>query len=340
MTSRERVLCALRGHTPDRVPYCETGVSARLMQQIWGQADERADGGIDEMDARGPEMELAISESLNRDMVCFRVHPPVPAKREVGGDGVVFYGDGEIKTLSDVDRLGLPDPESDSVWAGAVDLIARAGDRAVCLATRVGISPVYLAMGTEDFAIALYENPVLIEALAARYTDWARRAIRKGCQLGFDYVLTADDLAYRSGPLMSPGMFRELLLPRMRPVADAIDAPRVFHSDGDMTALLPDLVDLGISGFNPVEPEAMDIVAVKREWGSKICLMGNVSVHLLAAGTPEDIRENVRSLLQKVAPGGGYILSSGNSLASYCRPENVQAMVDALKDMGAYPIVV
>ena len=103
---------------------------------------------------------------------------------------------------------------------------------------------------------------------------------------------------------------------------------------------MDDLLDLGISAINPIEPEAMDIVETKRKWGSNVCLIGNVSVHTLAAGSPDDVRREVMHLLQSVAPSGGYILSSGNSLASYCKPENVRAMIDTLRAHGSYPIEV
>jgi uroporphyrinogen decarboxylase len=102
--------------------------------------------------------------------------------------------------------------------------------------------------------------------------------------------------------------------------------------------VLPDLADLGVAAINPLEPEAMDIVQTKKDWGHRFCLLGNVSVHLLAVGTPAEVEAEVRRLLREVAPGGGYVLSSGNSLASYCRPENVQAMLAALTRWGAYPI--
>lgn len=101
-----------------------------------------------------------------------------------------------------------------------------------------------------------------------------------------------------------------------------------------------DLVDLGIAGLHPIEPAAMDIRAVKRRYGKRLCLVGNVDVHTLAAGTPAQVETEVVGLLRDVAPGGGYMLSSGNSLASYCRIENIRAMVGTMERFGRYPIEV
>jgi uroporphyrinogen decarboxylase len=95
---------------------------------------------------------------------------------------------------------------------------------------------------------------------------------------------------------------------------------------------------LGQSGIHPIEPEAMDIRQLKKEYGSRVCLIGNVDVDLLSTGTPEEIEKVVRELIRDIAPGGGYILSSGNSIPSYAKVQNVIAMGEALHEYGSYPI--
>jgi uroporphyrinogen decarboxylase len=285
MTSRERLLCALSGGRPDRVPYAEVGVAGRVIEQLaHGGPPAKAEGGIDEMDARGTASEIDVSRLLSRDHVCYRLTPPVPVDRQEGADSIVYYGQGRIRSQKDLDELVLPDPDAMELEDSLREFAASAGDYAACLVTRAGISPVYLAMGMEAFALALYDDLPLVEALLDRYSDWSARVCRKAAMCGFDMVWTADDLAFKTGPLMSPDMFRRTFLPYLRRVSDAISLPWVLHSDGDLATLMPDLVDLGISGLNPVEPGAMDIVEVKREWGDRICLLGNVDVNTLALG--------------------------------------------------------
>jgi uroporphyrinogen decarboxylase len=101
---------------------------------------------------------------------------------------------------------------------------------------------------------------------------------------------------------------------------------------------LEDFLGLGIAGVHPNEKGAMDIRALKAEYGHRVCLMGNVDLNLLGLGTVEQVRQEVRDLIRDVGPGGGYILTSGNSLASYLLPENVGAMSDAVQQYGRYPI--
>ncbi|MCC7265190.1 MAG: hypothetical protein IT369_22005 [Candidatus Latescibacteria bacterium] len=339
MTSRERLLAAFRRETPDRVPYCEVGVSGQVIHALsGGRLGGGEEGGVDAMDSRGSQLENAISALLGRDHVCYRVAPPIPAERHAGADGIPFYGDGALQSLADLDRLQLPDPEGEALWGAAEAFQRGAGERATGVTSRAGFSPVYLAMGMEPFAVALHENLALVEGVLERYTDWAAGVARQASRRGFDFFWTSDDLAFKTGPLLSPAMFRRIFVPHLRKVADALTIPWVFHSDGDLSQVLPDLADLGVAAINPLEPEAMDIVQVKKDWGHRFCLLGNVSVHLLAVGTPAEVEAEVGRLLREVAPGGGYVLSSGNSLASYCRPENVQAMLAALTRWGAYPI--
>ena len=82
----------------------------------------------------------------------------------------------------------------------------------------------------------------------------------------------------------------------------------------------------------------MDIAAVKKAYGDRVCLLGNLDLNILGAGTPEDTGLEVRELIRNTAPGGGYVLTSGNSLASYLKPECVMAMSEAVHKYGRYPI--
>jgi len=339
MNSRERFLCALGGGIPDRVPYCELGVDEPVIRKLLGEempagrvfdAGEYADHPV--------EVEKALSRAIGRDMIRFNFCPPIFAEKHIGEGNIAFYGDGLIKGAADLGRLALPDPNADGFYAAARGFAAQKEEFALCASCRVGISPTYLGLGQEFFSLALYDDPDLVEEVLHRYSTWSAAVMKRLGGMGFDAVWTADDIAFKSGLLFSPRMFRERILPHIRRVAEAVTVPWIYHSDGDLTAVLDDLVDLGIRGLHPIEPDAMDIRAVKKRYGGRLCLIGNVNVHTLSAGTPAQVEEEVRGLLRDIAPGGGYILSSGNSLASYCKIENIRAMAAAVKKYGAYPI--
>ena len=341
MTSRERVLCALQGGTPDRVPYCESSIDEGIARQL-------LDGTLPANGAQEPgesiddpaTREKALSRALRRDVIRCSLLPPIAANRRVGQGNVLYYVDGRIKGRADLDRLQLPDPKSDEFYAPAREFLAQGKDFARCAGCRLGISPTYLSMGQEFFSLALYDQPDLVDEVLHRYTSWCAAVLRRVCAMGFDLVWTADDIAFKNGLMLSPRMFRERILPHLLKIAESITVPWVFHSDGNLASVLDDLIDLGIAGLHPIEPASMDIRGLKRRYGKRLCLIGNVDVHTLSAGTPAQVEAEVRALLRDVAPAGGYMLSSGNSLTRYCRMENIRAMVDTLERFGRYPIEV
>jgi uroporphyrinogen decarboxylase len=159
-----------------------------------------------------------------------------------------------------------------------------------------------------------------------RYCNWAAVVAERVCAMGFDFYVSTDDMAHKSGPVFSPQVFHDLVLPRYQKVAEKISLPWVVHSDGNIAPLLPDLLSLPVSAIHPVERAAMDIRELKTRYGKRLCLMGNVDLNILSEGTPQDVADEVRALIRDVGSDGGYILSSGNSLPEYVRPANARAM--------------
>ena len=263
---------------------------------------------------------------------------PIFADKGQGLDGRLFYGEGHLRTEADLDKMSLPDPENPEIYEAARRFVAGKEDFAAVALLRMGISATMLSMGIEHFCISLLENPLLVTAVLRRYADWAAKVAEKLCQIGFDVIYFTDDIAFKSGPFFSPAAFREFILPELRRVAEKLSLPWVYHSDGNLWPIMDDLLDLGMSGLNPIEPEAMDIAEVKRRYGSRACLIGNISVNTLSMGSVEDVRREVYERIKQVGPGGGYIVASGNSLAAYCKVENILAMADAVQEYGQYPL--
>jgi len=186
--------------------------------------------------------------------------------------------------------------------------------------------------------VALYENRPFVEAVLDRFCEWSYVVAERVCQLGFDAYVSTDDMAFKTTTFFSPAVFRELVLPRYQRLAQEVTLPWLIHSDGNLLPFLDDLLGLGIVGLHPNEKGAMDIRATKRDYGDRICVLGNLDLNILGMGTPQDVDDEVRELIRDLAPGGGYILTSGNSLAGYLLPENVVAMSRAVQKYGPYPI--
>jgi uroporphyrinogen decarboxylase len=338
MNSRERVLAALRGEEPDRVPYCELGIDRSLAQKLMGWGEPQSQAHNLEVNQYTLEEAKTIASFLKFDNLSYVLRAPVYAQKSAGQDGRLFYGEGMIRTEADLETLELPDPYDDSLYTEAEKFVRQKGEYATWFVTRIGIFPTMLSMGIEGFCIAVYENRCLVEAVLDRYCDWMMVVAERICQIGFDVFVSSDDLAFKTGPFLSPAMFRDLVMPRHQRVAEKISIPWILHSDGDVMPYLEDFLSLGITGLHPNEKGTMDIRTMKREYGDRICLLGNVDLNILGMGTQQDVEEEVRDLIRDVGPGGGYIVTSGNSLAGYLRPENVLALSKAVQDYGRYPL--
>lgn len=338
MTSRERVLTALRCEQPDRVPYCELGIDRALAQRLMGWGEPKDQAANLESNTYTVEEAKAIAEHLKLDNLCYVLRAPVYAEKIPGQDGRLFYGDGLIRTRADLANLKLPDPEDESLYAEAAAFAEQKDDYAAWFVTRVGIFPTLLSMGLETFSAALYEDQGFIEAVLDRYCDWAKAVASHACKLGFDVYVSTDDVAFNTSPFFSPKVFHDLVLPRYQSVAEEVTLPWIVHSDGNIQPFMDDLLSLGISGMHPLEKGAMDPVALKQEHGEHLCLLGNVDLNLLGMATPEEVDTEVQELIRTLGPGGGYIVTSGNSLAGYLQPENVLALSNAVQRHGQYPL--
>ena len=338
MLPRERVLTALRREEPDRVPYCEIGVDRALAHRFMGWGEIGTEARDLEKNELNVDEAKKIASFLEKDNITYVIRAPVYAEKLPGQHGRLFYGKGLIKSEKDLDRIVLPDPHDDSLYEEAEAFVRQKGEYAAFFVTRVGIFPTILSMGLETFSIALFENLSFIEAVLDRYSDWSLAVAERVCRLGFDVFVSTDDMAFKTNTFFSPKVFHDLVLPRYQKMAEKISLPWVIHSDGNILPFLDDLLSLGIAGLHPNEKGAMDIRTMKREYGDRICLLGNVDLNLLGDGPPDRVEQEVRGLIRDVAPGGGYIVTCGNSLAAYLIPENVVTMARSVQKYGAYPI--
>jgi uroporphyrinogen decarboxylase len=340
MTSRERVLAALARRQPDRVPFCELAVDRALAQRLMGWVGAPTPTGRMEQNAYTVEEAKALAAHLHLDNISYVLRAPVYAERHLGKDGRSFYGEGQIKSAADLRLLELPDPHDDALYAEAEAFARNKGEYSAWFVTRIGIFPTMLSLGVETFSVALYEDRAFVEVVLDRYCAWMEVVAERACQLGFDVFASTDDMAFNTAPFFSPAVFRDLVLPWYARIAKKITLPWVIHSDGYILPFVDDLVSVGIAGLHPIEKGAMDIRAMKRQYSDRLCLLGNVDLNLLGMGEPEVVDQEVRELIRDVGPGGGYIVTSGNSLAAYLLPENVRALSRAVQRYGRYPLEV
>lgn len=205
-----------------------------------------------------------------------------------------------------------------------------------------GLNALYMETGLQRFCEWTADAPELLEAvLRKRARDnrrWAETVARERlCPL----FLLADDIACKGRLLFSPRFLRRVFVPAVRtmcePLTDA-GISVIFHSDGDITELLPDLIDAGIEGIHPIEPLAgMNIAELKREHGDRLVLVGNVdSSQLLPNGTPEEVRRATRECLRIASPGGGHFIGASGQIGPRVPLENALAFFEECDEYGRY----
>ena len=339
MNSRERVLAVLNGEIPDRVPWIENYISNEVMAGLAGNTDFVHATYSQKIETPGM---IRIPPEIHRliplDNISYDLAPPRFAKTE-RIDGHDHITEGLIKEQADLRYLdALPDPDDEALYRPAEEFLRRyKGDLAAIATVRTGPGNTYLSMGIDRFCTKLVTDPGLVKDVLWRFSHWSRRVAINMQELPFDLFFIPDDIGFGHAPMISPAHFREFCVPVMRNVMEAVKLPVIYHSDGNIMPLMEEIIGLGVAGIANMEPGPMDIEEVKRLYGDRVTIVGNIDLHYtLTKGTPEETRDEVRRRIEALAPGGRYILASANSLPNYVKPENVRAMGEALMQHGAY----
>jgi len=360
MNSKERVLTALRCDQPDRVPIFELYMNEPSVVNIAKLlAPEAVDVKADE-DRFGQErnevldLYCLIVEKLGLDATSSNFS--IGIERLEGDLGRDKYGtfyrlsehgeptpfDGPIKELADLkdfDMVSELAPEDFAVPKYVIDKVGPSKAHFVCVTDPFKVS--WRRRGSmQDLLTDYVLNPQLVHGLARIATDFAVAAIDIAVDIGADVIIVPGDLAGEHTTIMSPKHFREYIKPYHAEIvkhAHSKGVTIVKHSDGNIWPILDDLLDAGFDGIHPIQPQCMSIGDVKEYLRGKACVLGNIDCrNLLPFGTEEDVVQTVRETIEMAAPGGGYIISSSNSIHPGCKAENYIAMVKAAHEYGTY----
>jgi uroporphyrinogen decarboxylase len=306
MNSRERVLAALRHEQPDWVPRFEIWIDAFL--------DEL--GGGD-----------AVRAYVDQGQDCIMLPSINPPDSNAWRDGVDefgrvwqngFYVSGRVDSDADLERYTPPLTYIDRLFDAEHTAAVRAQYPDYCLIYGTHIGPLtaaYMAMGLERFFVRIMTDAAFAHRLLENRTAWCIAQYQRARELGAEVLVLGDDVAFRDGPMISPRMYREFVLPYHCRIVAALDVPVIWHSDGDIRSLLPMAIEAGFVGVHGLEPAAgVDLAEVKREYGRDLALVGNLDISVLAGDDAEAVRREVDRCMAQGAPGGGYMVASCNSI--------------------------
>lgn len=360
MNSRQRILTALEVKQPDRVPIFELYINeysiVRLARLL---APEKVEVTA-EKDRFGEERREVLDlycflvDELGLDATCTNFSIGIETiDEDVGRDkyGTVYqlseHGEpmpieGPIKRPEDLEGFDMASRLAEEDFAGVRHVVDAVGpEKAHFVSVTDPFKVSWRRRGGMQHLLMDYVlRPQFVHDLARLSTEFDKAAIDMAVGAGVDVIIVPGDLAGELATIMSPQHYEEYIKPyhkEMVEYAHSRGLKIVKHSDGNIWPILDDLLEVGFDGIHPIQPQCMDIAEVKAHVAGRACILGNIDCReLLPFGTEEEVEARVRETVEKASPGGGYIISSSNSIHPGCKPQNYVAMVRAAHKYGDY----
>jgi uroporphyrinogen decarboxylase len=329
MKPRERVLTAISHREPDAVPRFEIWINDEIVSEL-GYGD-----------LQNTHAKLGLD--------CIMIPTRIPAGSNYWKDGLDEFGqiwkdgvyvDGVVDSEADIRRYRPPLEYARKFFE--VDktkkVMKRYPDHFFIYGSHIGpFTMGYMGMGFKRFFLDLHERPELVQELLEARTEWCIAICREATRLGVDLIVLGDDAGHRNAPMVSPRMWREYVLPLHRRIVEQLNVPVIWHSDGAIQSLLSMAIEARFAGVHGLEPAAgIDLGEVKRTFGEDLVLVGNVDVRVLCDSDLDAVRGEVARCVKQAAPGGGYMISSCNSLFRGMKSESIVEMYRYARTVGYY----
>ncbi|MFX0103059.1 MAG: uroporphyrinogen decarboxylase family protein [Candidatus Hodarchaeota archaeon] len=265
------------------------------------------------------------------------------------GMDVAFYSGGYFKDFEEYESFDHHPSINDRIRGTALEIISELnqefeGDVYVIPGFPALLEATWEGFGIENFSRLLTRSKEAKKVFDDR-GKFALEQAKLSIEAGAEFMLLFDDYGFKTRLFMHPKNFEKYIFPWMRQICNYAHnhgAKILLHSCGNLAKIFEALIDCGIDAFNPIEPTVSDpdydIFKLKKKYGDKITLNGNVSPQDLATKDPEYIINYTKKLLKECAPGGGYIIASGHSINPQVKLENFLAMRETTMKYGTYPI--
>ena len=261
----------------------------------------------------------------------------------------------EARTIEDLDAYqGWPDMSDPTRIAHVRESARRLAkeNQFAIMATPWLLFPferAHAMQGLEAFLLNMATYPDFARALLERIAAHCKQLMGHFLEeLGnnVDIIKIGDDLGTEKSLMISPQMYREILKPIHADFIAFIKARTkakvFFHSDGDVTPLIEDFIEMGVDILNPIQTSAgsmSDLSSLKKRFGDNIVFCGGIDTQrILPHGSVEEVRQEVRRVMQILGPGGGCMIGAVHTIMNDVPAENVLAMVDAVEEFGHYPL--
>lgn len=329
MNSRERVLRTIDRKPVDRVPYSFdlTSVIVRKLADHYRIPPDKLFEWIgDDLMYRGSEL---VVERFDTSLIDeFGVRRDTSDQAHAIGD----WGSILAYPLPEPTLAGyrFPDGGEARRFGGLDPEVLKAQNRFVIMSITGLFDLCWHLRGFENFMMDMASGDDFADTLLERALQYALElvAVIPDC---VDGVRVGEDWGLQKGLITGAPLWRRALKPRLKILYAAIRARglRLFiHTCGDIAELFPDIIEMGVEVIHPIQPEAMDIAWLQREYGRDICMYGGIGTQsTLVYGTPEDVIAVAEARL-KTFHEGGYILGPAGAISTDAKIENVIALVD------------
>jgi uroporphyrinogen decarboxylase len=363
-TPRQRVLNAVRRDSkmPDQVPkdisWGFTPAVMEIFHQKTGSNDPEGYFGV-EVRFVGLDLpaERIESAAADRREIYAPYYPDLPWNADITEWGTAhlpgtFYHFTRLvppmrtfTALKEFEAFPLPDYEESWRRGYTRQRIEtfHQHDLAVCGSMAVTLFEVaWQLRGMEELFRDFHERSELAACLLDRLTEIRIRMAKFFAGQDVDILVLGDDVSMQTGMLMSPETWRKWFKGRMSRIIEAAlaikpELPVFYHSDGNPEAIVPDLLEIGVTILNPVQPECIDSKMVKQRYGDRLALWGVIGTQtLMPFGTPDEIRREVKRLVEEVGFDGGLVLGPTHSLEPDVPWENIETLYQAIEDYGHY----
>ncbi|MCW3992341.1 MAG: hypothetical protein NWE79_06510 [Candidatus Bathyarchaeota archaeon] len=369
MNPKERLLTTLDHREPDRVPltarlWLDTRIKLRSHYGVGSDEELYEKLGVDPDRAYvgvgpprdwkpAPEFLEFCGETGYDENSQYVAYEEWGIERKLGSKGpgrilrqfyFTLHPWERFRDVGEVEEVELPDLEAPGRFDHALDVASDYGETRLIFGDlgHCQWTKAWELRGMITFMKDLHINTKMAEAILDRLNDYYVEMADRLLDAGAEGLRFSEDWGNNKSMFISPEMWRRTFKPRYKRLFDRAKRRGrfvYFHSDGNITPIVGDLVEIGVDILNPVQPECMDQVEVKQSYGDRLTIDTGISVQrALPYGTAEEVKEEALHALKHLAPGGGFVYGTSH-YAMYDVPvENIVALYDTCRRYGKYPM--
>jgi uroporphyrinogen decarboxylase len=345
MNKRERVIAAITHQRPDIVPWMVALTTPARAEVAQYYGDERLKDALYFDNWMGNHMRIVVPWEIGFHQLEEEIRPGIWRDRMgITWDTRGLYGEGEWGRPLDpphseprLDFYHLPDPPGPDHFSHFPSFIEENRDHFLIGVVGSLFEPACALRGMQNFLMDMALNPGFVEDFLDAIMSYYMHAIDQVIQTDVDACHFGDDWGSERAPMMGPHHWRRYIKPRMAKMFAKIkDAGKfVFlHSDGNLSLIFEDLIEIGLDVYNPLQPEIVDIYDINREYGDRLCFWGGVGLReTLFLESPQAVRDSVQRMIDEIGSDGGLIVAQAHpdGVLGDVPLENIVAFIETVK---------